>query len=126
MPWWAVTYLVALTLMIAIALIKDYRDQRSLIYMFAEFASGAIGFVFVYAYFHPEIVTQIGWLTIPLLLYAITWDQFALSKMKKSAYADLSEQENQEMDKYSKLFAFLFVAPAYISGGLISWQLVNM
>jgi len=126
MPWWAITYLVTLTLMITIALIKDFRDQRNFLYMLAELASGAIGFLFVYAYFHPETVSLVGWLVVPLLIYAITWDQFALSKMKKSAYADLTEQENQEMDLYSRLFAFLFISPCYISGGLISWQLASI
>lgn len=126
MPWWAITYLAVLTLMITIALIKDYRDRRNVFYMLAELASGAIGFVFVYGYFNPDMATMIGWLVIPLLIYAFTWDQFALHTMKKSAYADLSEQENEDMDRYGKLFAFLFISPCYISGGLLSWQLVNM
>jgi hypothetical protein len=125
MPWWVITYLVALTLMITIALIKDYKDQRGALYMLAEFASGAIGFVFVYAWFNPELATIIGWLTLPFLAYAIIWDQIALRQMKKSAYADLSESENQDMDKYSKLFAILFISPCYVSGGLISWQLIS-
>lgn len=126
MPWWVITYLAALTLMITISLIKDYRDNRSILYMLAEFASGAIGFVFVYGYFNPEITDILGWLLIPLLAYTIAWDQFALSKMKKSAYADLSEQENDEMDKYSKLFAFLFISPCYIAGSSLSWQLISL
>jgi hypothetical protein len=126
MPWWAIIYLAALTLMITISLIKDYRDRRGILYILAEFASGAIGFVFVYGYFNPEISITIGWLVIPLLIIAIAWDQFALSKMKKSAYADLSAQENDEMDKYSKLFAFLFISPCYIAGASLSWQLISM
>jgi len=126
MPWWAITYLVVLTLMITIALIKDYRDRRNTLYMLAEFLSGAIGFIFVYGYFNPEITTIVGWLAIPLLAYAFVWDQFALHTMKKSAYADLSEQENEDMDRYGKLFAFLFFSPCYISGGLIGWQLVSV
>lgn len=126
MPWWVITYLVALTLVITISLIKDCRDKRSILYMLAEFASGGTGFVFVYGYFNPEIAGILGWLIIPLLAYTIVWDQFALSKMKKSAYADLSEQENAEMDKYSKLFAFLFISPCYIAGILLSWQLISL
>jgi|APLow6443716910_1056828.scaffolds.fasta_scaffold35117_2 hypothetical protein len=125
MPWWAIIYLVALTLTITVALIKDYRDKRSALYMLAELVSGTIGFVFIYGYFNPETADLIGWLVIPLLVYAIAWDQYALSKMKKSAYADLSQHENEEMDKFSKLFAFLFIAPCYISGGLICWRLVS-
>lgn len=125
MPWWAITYLVVLTLMISIALIKDYRDRRSAFYMLGELASGAIGFVFVYGYFHPGITTLVGWLVIPLLAYALIWDQFALRSMKKSAYPDLTEHENDEMDRYGRLFAFLFILPCYISGGLLSWQLVG-
>lgn len=126
MPWWVITYLAALALMITIAMIKDYKDQRSLLYMLGEFSSGTIGFLFVYAYFNPAIATTIGWLTLPLLAYAITWDQFALRQMKKSAYADLSEKENQEMDRYSKLFAFLFISPCYVAGIFISWRLINV
>jgi len=126
MPWWVITYLVALTLMITIALIKDYRDKRSTLYILAEFVSGATGFVFVYGFFNPEIADLLGWLVIPLLAYTIAWDQFALSKMKKSAYADLSEQENDEMDKYGKLFAFLFISPCYIAGSLLSWRLISL
>ncbi|MBI3187715.1 MAG: hypothetical protein HYZ31_07655 [Gammaproteobacteria bacterium] len=125
MPWWAITYLVALTLMITIALIKDYRDQKSFFYILAEFASGAIGFVFVYGYFNPETSAMIGWLVIPLLIFALAWDQYALSKMKKSSYVDLSEQENKEMDRYSRLFAFLFISPCYLAGASLSWRLIS-
>ncbi len=125
MPWWAITYLVALTVMITIALIKDYRDQKNFFYMLAEFASGAIGFIFVYGYFNPETSAMIGWLVIPLLIFALAWDQYALSKMKKSSYVDLSEQENKEMDRYSRLFAFLFISPCYLAGAALSWRLIS-
>lgn len=125
MPWWAITYLVALTLMITIALIKDYRDQRSVTYILAEFASGVIGFVFVYAYFNPSVAAAIGWLVVPSLIFALAWDQYALSKMKKSCYPDLNERENIEMDRYSKLFAFIFISPCYIAGAALSWQLIS-
>ncbi|MBI3187751.1 MAG: hypothetical protein HYZ31_07840, partial [Gammaproteobacteria bacterium] len=82
--------------------------------------------VFVYGYFNPGITDLIGWLVIPLLLFTIIWDQFALSRMKKSSYADLTENENKDMDKYSKLFAFLFISPCYIAGTLLSWRLISM
>jgi hypothetical protein len=125
MPWWVVAYLVILTLIITIELIRNFRDHRGPIYVLAELTSGTIGWLFVYAYFSPSLQALIGWLAIPLLLYIIIWDQYALSQMKKSAYADLSEHENKDMDLYSKLFAFLFISPCYVSGALISWQLIN-
>lgn len=122
MPWWATTYLVILTLVIAIELIKDYRDRRHVLHILAEAISGAIGFIFVYSYFNREVIAVIGGVVIPLLILTLAWDLFALHTMKKSAYADLSAHENAEMDKYSRLFAFLFILPCYISGALISWQ----
>lgn len=125
MPWWVVAYLIMLTLMITIELIKNVRERRSLVYVLAEFSSGILGGTLVYAYFNPSIAAWLGWLVIPLLAYIILWDQYALSQMKKSACADLSGHENDDMDIYSKLFAFLFISPCYLSGVLISWQLIN-
>lgn len=125
MPWWVILYLVLLAAMIGVALIKDYRDKGGFFHMLAEFFSGVIGFVFIYALFHPELGTLIGWLALPLLAYAIIWDQYAMRTMEKSAYADLSEQENADMDSYSKLFAFLFILPCYIAGVIISLQSVG-
>lgn len=124
MPWWAIAYLILLSLVILVSLIKDYRDGRSLSYISGELVSGSIGFALIYLYYHPQLLEPIGLMIIPLLIYAIVWDQFALSKLRKSAYADLTEEENRDMDRYSKLFAFLFILPCYISGLLISWRII--
>lgn len=126
MPWWVVAYLVLLTLVIMFELLKDFREHRALIYLVGETASGVIGWTLVFVYFTPTLIPQLGWFVLPLLVYSFAWDQYALLQMKKSAYADLSEEENDDMDKYSKFFAFLFIAPCYLSGGLISWQLINL
>lgn len=125
MPWWAIAYLVILTMVVVISVIKDYRDQRSNTYMLGELASGALGFLFVLGYWRHELAATFGMLIIPLLLYTITWDQYALSKMKPSAYADLTEQENRDMDRYSKIFAVIFISPTYIAGGLLAYRLLN-
>ena len=124
MPWWAIAYLIILSVVILISIAKDFVDKRSLVYILGEFSSGAIGFLFIYSYWRDELSQLISWLVIPLLLYAIAWDQYALSKMKKSNYEDLSIEENLDMDRYSKLFAILFILPCYIAGALLSYRLI--
>jgi len=103
MPEWAIAYLVFLALIVLISIIKDVIDQRCLHYISAEFSSGVIGISFIIA----------------------CWDQYALQHMKKSNYEDLSKQENEDMLKYSKLFAVLFVVPCYIAGLYLSYQLIQ-
>jgi hypothetical protein len=122
MPWWAILYLVLLAVTIIISVVKEFIDKRNLLHIFAEFTSGALGFVFVIAIWNEDMHSMIGGLILPLLLYTITWDQFALTNMKKSSYEDLSDQENQDMDRYSKLFAILFVLPCYFAGGLLTYK----
>ena len=125
MPWWAIAYLVILTSVIVISIIKDYYERRGFAYITGEFVSGALGFIFIVGYWMEDLAGLISWLVIPLLVYAIAWDQYALSKMKKSAYPDLTEQENKDMDKYSRLFAIIFISPCYLAGGLLSYRLIN-
>lgn len=122
MPWWAIAYLVILTVVVLISVVKDYYDHRSVAYMTGEFISGALGFIFILGYWQQQLASLLSWFVIPLLLYAILWDQYALSKMKQSAYPDLTEQENRDMDRYSKIFAMIFVSPSYIAGGLLAYQ----
>ena len=126
MPWWAIAYLVILTVVILISVIKDYFDKRSLPYISGEIISGALGFIFIVGYWKDDLANTISWLVIPLLLFAIAWDQYALSKMKKSNYPDLTEQENRDMDRYSKIFAMTFVSPCYLAGALLSYRFVTM
>jgi hypothetical protein len=124
MPYWAIAYLSLLAVVMMISLIKDYRDGRGLAYISGELFSGMVGFALVIAYYRQPLAEAIGMFVIPLLVYAIAWDQFALTKLKPCAYADLTETENRDMDRYSKLFAFLFILPCYIAGVSISWQVV--
>lgn len=125
MPWWTIAYLAILSLVIVISLIKDYRDQRPLAYIFGELLSGAIGFMLVVAFWKESFASVLGWLVIPMLIYAIAWDQFALSKMRKSDYPDLNEQENRDMDRYSKIFAIIFVLPCYLAGAVLGYRLLT-
>ena len=125
MPWWAITYLVVLSSVILISLVKDYRDKRNPAYIIGEFVSGAIGFIFIFGYWHPDLVKLLSWLIVPALIYAIVWDQYALRFMKASSYPDLTDQENRDMDRYSKIFAILFILPCYITGALLSYQLFS-
>jgi len=122
MPWWAILYLIILAIVIIISVVKEFIDKRNQLHIFAEFASGALGFLFIIAIWNEQLATMMSWYVIPLLLYTISWDFYALSHMKKSAYKDLSEQENKDMDRYSKLFAILFVLPCYFSGGLLAYR----
>ena len=125
MPWWTIAYLVILTIVVIISIVKDYYDNRSLAYIFGELVSGALGFVFIISYWKEDLFSMISWFILPLLLYAIAWDQYALSRMKQSNYPDLTEQENRDMDRYSKLFAIIFISPCYLAGGLLSYRLIN-
>ena len=125
MPWWAIAYLVFLALIISISIIKDIIDQRSIRYISAEFISGIIGISFIIACWYSELAGILSWLIIPMLIYSVSWDQYSLQHMKKSNYKDLSEQENDDMHKYSKLFAVLFVTPCYIAGLYLSYQLLQ-
>jgi len=125
MPWWAIAYLIVLTVVVVISIVKDYFDKRGFSYIIGEVVSGALGFVFILAYWQQNLAAVIGWLAIPLLLYAIAWDQYALSRMKPSSYQDLTEQENRDMDRYSKIFAIVFITPCYIAGGLLIYRLIN-
>ena len=125
MPWWAMAYLVILAMVIFVSIIKVFYERRSFAYISGEFVSGALGFIFIVGYWKEDLAGLISWLVIPLLIYAIAWDQYALSKMKKSAYPDLTEQENKDMDKYSRLFALIFISPCYLAGGLLSYRLIN-
>lgn len=119
MPWWVILYLIILTTVIIISVIKDRIDNKSFYYQSGELISGVTGLLFIYSYWNIELITGIGWITIPLLLYAISWDQYALRHMRKSNYPDLTEEENRDMDKYSKIFAMLFILPCYIAGLLV-------
>lgn len=123
MPWWVIAYLVLLVLIILISIIKDVIDHRGITYIAAEFASGTIGVSFVIACWYSELANTLSWLVIPLLIYSVFWDQYALRYMERTEYKDLSEQENDDMHKYSKLFAILFVLPCYIAGLYLSYQL---
>ena len=124
MPWWTIAYLVILCLVIVISLIKDYRDKRPHIYILGEFISGAIGIMLIVGFWKPALASNLGWLVIPMLVYAMVWDQYALSRMRKSDYPDLSEQENRDMDRYSKIFAIVFVLPCYLAGAVLSYRLL--
>jgi hypothetical protein len=122
MPWWTIAYLVFLVLVILISIIKDVIDHRPVPYVAAEFISGAIGVSFIVACWYTELATALSWLVIPLLIYSVAWDQYALRHMEKADYGDLTEHENNEMHKYSKLFAIFFVLPCYIAGLYLSYQ----
>lgn len=126
MPWWAIIYLVVLGIVVVISIVKDYFDKRGSGYIIGEFVSGVLSFVFVVAYWQGNLASMIGWLVVPLLVYAITWDQYALSKMQRSDYADLTDQENRDMDRYSRIFAVLFIAPCYIAGILLIYRLTEI
>ena len=125
MPWWAVAYLILLTAVILISIIKDYLDRRGIGYIFGEISSGAIGFMFIVGYWKPELVSFISWFIVPLLIYAVIWDQYALKFMRQSNYPDLTEQENRDMDRYSKIFAVLFILPCYIAGLLLAFKILS-
>jgi len=125
MPWWVIAYLVFLALIILISIIKDIIDQRRLHYIFAEFASGVSGISLIIACLHQGLASILGWFVIPMLIYSVSWDQYALQHMKKPTYKDLSELENEDMHKYSKLFAVLFVLPCYIAGLYLSYQVIQ-
>ncbi|MCW9013724.1 MAG: hypothetical protein OQL06_08065 [Gammaproteobacteria bacterium] len=125
MPWWAIAYLVVLTAVIFISIIKDYLDKRSIAYILGEVFSGAIGIVFITAHWKPELAGLLSWMVLPFLVYAIAWDQYALRYIKASNYPDLSEQENRDMDRYSKIFAILFILPCYIAGAILSYKLLS-
>lgn len=125
MPWWAIAYLTILTTVVVVSVIKDYFDSRSVRYMLGELVSGTLGFIFIASHWNQPLALAIGWYVIPLLLYAIAWDQYALSTMKPSDYPDLTERENRDMDRYSKIFAVLFVSPCYLAGGLLSYRMIN-
>ena len=122
MPWWVILYLIILFFVIIISVIKNFIDKRNLPHIFFEFASGTLGFIFIIAIWKEELATMMSWYVIPLLLYTISWDFYSLSHMKKNSYKDLSDQENKDMDLYSKLFAILFVLPCYFSGGLLIYR----
>jgi len=124
MPWWVIAYLVFLGLVILVSIIKDFIDHRAVPYIAAEFISGAISVSFIIAYWYAELADTLSWLIIPLLIYSIGWDQYALRQMKKTEYDDLTEQENKDMHKYSKLFAISFVLPCYLAGLYLSYQLI--
>ena len=123
MPWWAILYLVILTIVIIISVIKDRIDNKSILYQSGELLSSITGFLFIYSVWNMELMTLVSWLSIPLLLYTITWDQYALRHIRKSNYPDLTEEENRDMDQYSKIFAILFILPCYIAGLLLIYKL---
>ena len=125
MPWWAIAYLVFLVLILSISVIKDIIDQRGLYYIFSEFASGIVGISFIIACWHSGLASILSWFVIPMLIGSVSWDLYALRHMKKTNYKDLSEQENEDMHKFSKLFAVLFVSPCYIAGLYLSYQLIQ-
>ena len=125
MPWWAILYLVILTTVVIISIIKDRIDNKSIYYQLGELASGVAGFLFIYSYWNIELITLIGWFTLPLLLYAISWDQYALAHLRKSNYPDLTEEENRDMDRYSRIFALIFIFPCYIAGTLVIFKLYS-
>ncbi|MDH5765241.1 MAG: hypothetical protein OEZ38_04425 [Gammaproteobacteria bacterium] len=125
MPWWAIVYLVILTTVIVISIIKDRIDQKSIYYQLGELVSGVIGVLFIISYWNLDLIALLSWLSIPLLIYAISWDQYALAHLRKSNYPDLTEEENRDMDKYSRIFAIMFILPCYIAGILIIYKLFN-
>ncbi len=124
MPWWAIAYLVILMIVLVISIVKDYIDHRGYAYIFGELTSGALGFIFILSHWQDSLARTISWFVIPLLLFAIIWDQYALSKMKPSDYPDLTEQENRDMDRYSKVFAVIFISPCYIAGALLTYRMM--
>ena len=125
MPWWAISYLAVLTIVIIISVIKNQIDNKSIYYQLTELLSGAVGFLFIYSYWNMELITLVSWLVIPMLLFSITWDQYALSHIRKSNYPDLTEEENRDMDQYSRIFAMLFILPCYIAGILLAYKLYS-
>ncbi|MCW8910086.1 MAG: hypothetical protein OQK76_05635 [Gammaproteobacteria bacterium] len=125
MPWWAIFYLVILSIVIIISIIKDRIDNKSFLYQSGELLSGLAGILFIYSYWNIELIALASWLSVPLLLYAISWDQYALNHIRKSNYPDLTEDENRDMDRYSKIFAILFILPCYIAGILLIYKLYN-
>lgn len=125
MPWWAILYLVILMVVIIISVIKDRIDNKSILYQSGELLSGITGVLFIYSVWNMELITLISWLSVPLLLYTIIWDQYALRHIRKSSYPDLTEEENRDMDQYSKIFAILFILPCYIAGILLIYKLYN-
>ena len=124
MPWWAISYLIILLVIILISIIKDVIDHKDVHYIFAEFTSGAIETGLVIACWYTGLAYFLSWLIIPLLLYSIIWDQYALAQMKAEKHNDLTDTENEDMHHYSKLFAFLLVLPAYAAGIYLSYTLI--
>lgn len=124
MPWWAIAYLVLLTVVILISVIKDFLDKKNLGYILAEFVSGAIGFYFVLSIWNEAYALMLGWFLVPMFLYSIIWDQYALTHMTPSSYEDLSDKENADMDRYCRIFAVIFVLPCYIAGGYLIYSLI--
>ncbi|MDH5736287.1 MAG: hypothetical protein OEY87_09215 [Gammaproteobacteria bacterium] len=125
MPWWATLYLAILTVVIIISFFKNRIDRKSIFYQCAEIVSGIGCFLFIYCYWHTALIASVQWLTIPLLIYVISWDMYALTHIRKSNYPDLTEEENREMDRYSKVFAMLFILPCYIAGILLIHKLYS-
>ena len=125
MPWWAILYLTILTIVICISIIKDRIDNKSIYYQLGEILAGLACFLFIYCYWNAELITSVRWLIIPLLIYTIAWDQYALAHLRQSNYPDLTEQENRDMDRYSRIFAMLFILPCYIAGILLIYKLYS-
>ena len=125
MPWWAILYIVILMVVIIISVIKDRIDNKSILYQSGELLSGTTGILFIYSLWNMQLITVLSWLSVPLLLYIISWDQYALRHIRKSNYPDLTEEENRDMDRYSKIFAILFILPCYIAGILLIYKLYN-
>jgi len=125
MPWWAITYLIILLLIIIISIIKDIVDHRHFSYVFAELASGVASVSFILACWNAELTSILSWFVIPLLIYSISWDQYALRHMKKAKYRDLTDLENKHMHQYSKLFAVLFMLPCYTAGVYLTYLLLQ-
>lgn len=123
MPWWAIAYLFFLVSIVFISIVKDIIDHHSIAYVVAEFASGLISASFIIASWSNELANILSWLVIPLLIYAVAWDQFALKNMKKNDFKDLTLKENKDMHQYSKLLAILFMLPCYIAGLVLNYQL---
>ena len=125
MPWWAITYLVILILLILLSIIKDIIDNRGIAYVSAEVVSGAAGASFIIASWYSTLAHMLSWSIIPLLIFSIAWDQYALQHIKKTDYKDLTEKENDDMHYYSKLFAIGFVFPCYLAGLYLIYQLIQ-
>ena len=109
MPWWAIAYLVILTVVILISVIKDYFDKRSLPYISGEIISGALGFIFIVGYWKDDLANTISWLVIPLLLFAIAWDQYALSKMKILKCRSICELDKKDIKRHYEEIEFVFI-----------------